>query len=137
MSAHRFTFFRAGGVDQVVLKSGADLAALPELDKKLWVALACPVKGTAIDEKTLKLVDTDADGMIRPPEILGALAWSAKAFKSLDVFFAKGEDVPLAEIDDTTDEGKAVLTSAKRILADHGKKNAKTLSVADDTMPAP
>jgi hypothetical protein len=99
MSDHRFSFFRAGGVDQVVLKTGADLAALPKLDKKLWVALACPVKGTAIDEKTLKMLDTDEDGMLRPPEVISALEWAKKAFKSLDVLLEKGEDLPLAQID--------------------------------------
>ncbi|MBK8219014.1 MAG: hypothetical protein IPK71_35230 [Myxococcales bacterium] len=128
MSDYRFSFFRAGGVDQVVLKTGADLAALPKLDKKLWVALACPVKGTAIDEKTLKMLDTDEDGMLRPPEVLAALDWAKKAFKSLDVLLEKGEDLPLAQLDDSTDEGKSVLASAKRILEDQ-KKSGKSISL--------
>ena len=55
-------FRRDGGVDQVFLKTGEDIARLSELDKKLWVALACPVKGTEIDEETLALVDTDFNG---------------------------------------------------------------------------
>jgi hypothetical protein len=40
---HSWKFFRAGGVDQVVLATAADLANLHALDQKLWVALACPV----------------------------------------------------------------------------------------------
>ena len=44
-SAHRWKFFRAGGVDQVALDPAADLAALPQLDQKLWVALSCPTRG--------------------------------------------------------------------------------------------
>ena len=32
---HRWSFFRAGGFDQVKLQSGADLAALDQLDQKL------------------------------------------------------------------------------------------------------
>lgn len=130
MSDHRWSFFRAGGVDQVVLKSGADLLALPKLDKKLWVALACPVKGTEIDEKTLEILDTDKDGMIRPPEVLEALDWAKKTFKSLDVFFEKGSSVALADLDSSTDEGKAVLASAKQILADQ-KKSGKSISLDD------
>ena len=42
---HRWHFFRAGGVDQVSIGRGEDLAALPDLDLKNWVALSCPVKG--------------------------------------------------------------------------------------------
>ena len=30
---HQWKFFRAGGFDQVLLESGADLLALPQLDK--------------------------------------------------------------------------------------------------------
>jgi hypothetical protein len=42
---HQWKFFRAGGFDQVLLESGDDLLALSQLDKKLWSALSCPVKG--------------------------------------------------------------------------------------------
>ncbi|MFM2420538.1 MAG: hypothetical protein RL385_5261, partial [Pseudomonadota bacterium] len=59
---HSWRFFRAGGVDQVQLTRGADLAKLGELDQKLWVALACPVEGLEIDAHSLKLIDTDGDG---------------------------------------------------------------------------
>ena len=51
--SHRWHFFRAGGVDQVSLRDGKDLHALTELDQKLWVALAMPVKGVDIDPATL------------------------------------------------------------------------------------
>ena len=45
--AHRWQFFRAGGVDQVVFRSGADIARIGELDQKLWVELACPTRDAA------------------------------------------------------------------------------------------
>lgn len=64
---HPWQFFRAGGVDQVIIRSGQDIARLPELDQKLWVALACPTRGIEFDERTLDLIDTDHDGRIRPP----------------------------------------------------------------------
>jgi hypothetical protein len=62
--AHQWHFFRAGGVDQVSLKSGADLLALPELDQKLWVALAMPTRDVAIDPATMDLLDGDKDGRV-------------------------------------------------------------------------
>ena len=43
--SHRWEFFRAGGSDQVALERGADILAIDQFDPKLWVALACPVKG--------------------------------------------------------------------------------------------
>ncbi len=69
-SKHPWRFFRAGGFDQVRLDTGADLANLDQLDQKLWVALACPVRGLEFDTRTLELLDTDKDGRIRVPEIL-------------------------------------------------------------------
>jgi hypothetical protein len=67
---HVWRFFRAGGFDQVRLESGRDVAALAELDQKLWVALACPTRGIEFDTRTLDLIDADHDGRIRAPEIL-------------------------------------------------------------------
>ena len=129
---HSWKFFRAGGVDQVIFKTGDDIGRLADLDQKLWVTLACPVKGTEIDERTLVLVDTDHDGRIRPPEVLGAIAWSKKVFKNLDIFLEKGDGVPLNAFSDSAD-GKAVRASAKRILADRGKGDAKEIKLDDAT----
>lgn len=128
---HSWAFFRAGGVDQVALRTGADVDHLDQLDKKLWVALACPTKGLEIDEKTLAIIDSDGDSRIRPPEVLDAVAWSKKVFKSLDLLFEKGATLPLAQLNDSSAEGKAVLASAKRILRDQDKKDAKEISLDD------
>lgn len=130
MATHGWTFFRAGGVDQVALDSGADLENLPKLDKKLWVALACPTSGTEIDEKTLEMLDTDKDARIRPPEILEAIAWSGSVFKSLDPFFDESGTAPLDAFA-KTEEGRSVVASAKRILADQGKADAKSIDLED------
>lgn len=128
---HRWRFFRAGGVDQVVLSTGADIAHLDELDQKLWVALACPTRGTELDEKTLSLVDADQDGRVRVPEILAAVDWMGKVLKRLDLLFEAGDSIPLAELDGSNKEGKAVLAAAKRILAEQGKKDQKAITLAD------
>ena len=70
MTTRTWSFFRAGGVDQVKLTSGADLASLHQLDQKLWVSLACPAKGIEFDARTLELMDGDKDGRIRAPELV-------------------------------------------------------------------
>ena len=88
--AHRWTFFRAGGFDQVKLASGADLANLGALDQKLWVALACPTNGLEIDARTLALIDTDKDGRVRAPELIAAATFACDNLKNPDDLF-KGE----------------------------------------------
>ncbi|HEY1172359.1 MAG TPA: hypothetical protein VGH19_13410 [Verrucomicrobiae bacterium] len=131
-SAHKWRFYRAGGFDQVSLDNGADLLALDQLDQKLWVALACPAKGLEFDTKTLELIDTDKDGRIRVPEILAAVKWSAAMLKNVDDLTKSAAALPLSAINDSTPEGKQILTSAKQILKDLGKADAPSITV-DDT----
>src|SRR5579884_2343672 len=128
---HTWKFYRAGGVDQVDLSTGADVEALAELDQKLWVALACPTHGLHIDERSLDLVDTDHDGRIRPPEILGAVAWVKDVFRDLDDLFEGKDETPLSSIDEGTQVGKDLLSGARRILSNVGKPLAKSISLAD------
>ena len=95
---YRWTFYRSGGVDQVVLGSGDDIAHLEELDQKLWLALSCPTRGLEFDTRTLDLIDTDHDGHIRPAEILAAVAFARDAFVKLDDLFTAEARVPLSAI---------------------------------------
>ena len=129
--AHTWNFFRTGGVDQVALTTGADLLALEHLDQKLWVALACPVKGLELDEETLALIDTDGDGRIRVPELLAAITWSAARLSDVGTLLAGTDGLPLAALNLNTPEGRAVHASAQQILANLGKKNATTITIAE------
>lgn len=130
---HRWRFYRAGGVDQVRLDTGADIMNLQQLDQKLWVALSCPVKGLEFDERTLNLLDIDRDGRVRAPEILGAIKWLSGVLKNPDDL-VKGQDgMPLTAIDATKPEGKQMLASAKHILNSLGRKDATSITVADAT----
>ena len=74
---HVWRFFRVGGFDQVRLDSGSDIAALGELDQKLWVALACPTRGIEFDATTLDLLDADHDGRLGLREL--RTAWTRLA----------------------------------------------------------
>ena len=79
--SHTWKFFRAGGFDQVRLDSATELLAIGELDQKLWVALSCPVKGIEFDARTLQLIDSDADGQVRAPELIAAVKWAGERLK--------------------------------------------------------
>lgn len=129
--SYPWRFFRAGGLDQVRIESGADIANLEQLDQKLWVALACPVKGLEFDEKTLALIDTDHDGRVRVREVLGAIAFCRAALKDLDGLVEGTDAVPLASVNEGTPEGKAILASARRILESLGKPGATAITLYD------
>lgn len=123
---HRWRFFRAGGVDQVRIESGADLLALGELDQKLWVALQMPTRDVDVDPVTMDLLDADRDGRVRVPDILGAVEWIRTAFRRPDDLLEPKNEVPLAAIADPKIEA-----AARRVLADLGKGQATAVSVAD------
>lgn len=113
------------------LESGTDIAALGELDPKLWVALACPVAGLELDEGTLALVDTDGDGRVRLPEVLDAIAFCRSALRDLDSLLKGAPELPLAAVRDDTDTGRLVLKSARRVLAALGRPDAATIGLPD------
>lgn len=130
-TSHAWKFFRAGGFDQVKLDTGADLMNLDQLDQKLWVALACPTTGLEFCSKTAALIDTDKDGRIRAPELIGAIKWAGSMLKNPDDLIKGGDSVAFSAISDATPEGKQLLASAKQICANLGKADATAISLAD------
>jgi hypothetical protein len=124
--AHKWHFFRAGGVDQVSLRDGTDILALGELDQKLWVALAMPTREVDVDPATLDVLDADKDGRIRVQDILQAVEWIRGAFKDAGQLLHRSEQVSLAQIADPK-----ILSAAKRMLADLGKAEATAISMED------
>ncbi len=130
-TSHVWNFVRLGGLDQVVIKSADDLLNLKHLDQKLWVALACPVKGLELDEKTLALIDRDNDGRIRAPEILEAIRWSSLHLKDVSLLLKGTDTLSLDAINTATPDGQGTLASAKTILKGLGKPDATTVSLAE------
>ncbi|MCA9616409.1 MAG: hypothetical protein KC586_26815, partial [Myxococcales bacterium] len=124
-------FFRAGGVDQVQLTTAADLLALDELDEKLWVALACPVKGLELDERTLAFIDEDNDGRVHAKELIAAAKWAGGLLKDPEILAKRGSELPLSAIDTTKDEGKVLHDTAKALLVSLEKADEKSLALAD------
>ena len=126
--AHAWQFFRAGGVDQVVIASGADIAHLHELDQKLWVALACPTRGIHFDTRTLDLIDTDHDGRIRAPELLAACRWACERLKDPEQLIRGGDRLALDALAEAG-EGPAMRAEARRTLERHGHAEAPDIGL--------
>lgn len=131
MTAHSWRFYRAGGVDQVLLETSDDLRNLASLDQKLWVALACPTKGLELDEKMLALIDADGDHRIRAPEVLGAVDFVCRLLREPSEILTARGPLALAAFREDTAEGRAALASARIILAGLGKAQASAITVAD------
>lgn len=130
-TSHIWKFIRAGGFDQVALDSGADLLALHELDQKLWAALSCPTRGIEFDEKTLTLIDADGDGQVRANEVLAAIAWAGGLLRDADLMVKGADALVLDDMDDSREEGRQLLASARHILKSLGKPDAKEVTLAD------
>lgn len=130
-ASHTWKFFRAGGFDQVQLDSGADLLALRELDQKLWAALSCPTRGIEFDSRTLDLIDADGDAQVRANEVLAAVEWAGSLLKNADLLVKGADSLALADIDDSGEEGKQLLASARHILQSLGKPEATGITLAD------
>jgi len=133
MGNKKWSFVRAGGFDQVMLTTGADLLALDQLDQKLWVALACPVKGLEFDARTLELLDTEKDGRIRASELLAACKWAGSVLKDPEDLAKGSAELRLASIKDSAEEGRHILAAAKAVLESAGKAGSASISVAEAT----
>jgi hypothetical protein len=113
---YSWKFFRAGGFNQVVIGSGADLMNLDQLDQKLWVALACPTTGVEFDKATLALIDTDKDGRVRAPELIAAAKWAGGLLKNPDDLLKGSPTLKPGAINEAVPEGKLIANFARQVL---------------------
>lgn len=129
--SRKWKFFRAGGFDQVQLESGSDLTALEHLDRKLWVALACPVDNIHLDTRTLTFIDSDSDRRIRADELIAAIKWAAARLKNPDDLIKSVDGISSDALNDDTDEGKCLIAALRTALTALGKPTDGTLTVEE------
>jgi hypothetical protein len=126
---HRWQFFRAGGFDQVQIKTPADLADLRSLDRKLWASLACPIANLQLDRRMLGYIDGNGDGRIRAPELLATVDWALARLSDPQVLFQPGP-LPLAALA-AGDEGDKLRRAAARLHKILGKAGADSVDRSD------
>ena len=117
MDKYNWTFTSVGGTVRVKITSGADIAHLGELDRKLWTVLSCPAKNLEFDQKTLELIDADHDGNIRVDEVIATAQWLTGILKDPDLLLTRGTEIPFSAFNEENPEGAKLLASAKQILA--------------------
>ena len=131
---HKWRFFRAGDFEQPLLKNAADLAALRQLDQKLWATLACPTDRLNISHKFLQLMDENGDARIRAPEVLNAIDWTLARLNDPDCLFTQ-RPLTLADLKDGADSHSLIL-AARRLLSLLGRNEEDSLTADDTADPA-
>lgn len=129
--AHDFKFFRAGGVDQVLIRNGSDIAHIGELDQKLWVALACPTRGIEFDSGTLDFIDTDHDRRIRPPELIAACEWACAHLRDADELIDGGDGIALGAFRQPETDDFSLADEARHVLRLLHKEDANVITLDD------
>ncbi len=125
----RWRFFRAGGFDQVRLDDASDLLAIDQLDQKLWMALSCPVAGIQFDERTLTLIDADADGHVRANELIAAVRWARDRLTNPEQLGHSQDGIRQEDIRMDAPEGPALRQRLQALLTSLDKSPDDTLSV--------
>lgn len=129
---HEWHFIQTGGLMQLQISSIDDVLHLKDLNPKLWVALACPVKGLEFSEETLSLLDTDYNGRVRVPEILEAVEYIRTYLQTPEVIMTEGSTIPLSALSDAKFAcGHSPAESARSVLHILGKEGALALSLDD------
>ena len=125
MKKHIWKFARFGGVTQLVFETADDILNLRQLDQKLWTTLAMPTKGIFFNPETAAILDTDADGFIRPPEVLDAVDFLAESLQDVGIIMKDGDTLSLGDIKSTE-----IAKTAEWALKSQGKTGS-IISLAD------
>ncbi|MEN6399949.1 MAG: hypothetical protein ABFC74_06160, partial [Rectinema sp.] len=131
-NGYGWSFMRIGGVDQVVLRNGEDIAHIPYLDQKLWAALAMPKKGDGVMPETLDLLDADNDGRIRAPDICAAIGFASAGLASLDDFLSAGDSIKVSNL--KTDALKEAAQKILQIASKESTPRAQEVSLSDTAL---
>lgn len=123
-------FSTVGGVTRVNIETGKDILHLDELDRKLWTALSCPLKGMEIDEKTMTMLDTNCDGKIHIEEVVAASKWLTKVINDPDLLLKRDAFIPFTAFNTANEEGLHLLETSKQILENLGVEK-DNISIAD------
>ena len=123
-------FSTVGGVTRVNIESGQDILHLDELDRKLWTALSCPLKGLEIDDKTMTMLDTNGDGKIHIEEIVAASKWLTTVINDPELLLKREAFIPFTAFNTSNEEGLHLLDTSKQILENLGLEK-DNISIAD------
>ena len=113
---YKWKFASVGGAARVDIQSGEDIARLGELDRKMWTVLSNPVKDLEFDQTTLKVIDSNGDGIIHVDEVIEAAKWITGLLRNPDDLLKGQSELPLSDFNTDNPEGATLQKSARQIL---------------------
>ena len=122
-------FTKIGRTYQLDIVTAVDLRIALDLNEALWVATSAPVDTLHLDALFLKLVDSDHDGRLKPPELKDAIRWCLEVlcdFRGLD---AGDESLALASINTRAEDGKRAHEAATQLLLQQANEGATHVSL--------
>lgn len=127
---HTWDVFRAGGLDQIRPSKAEDLHRIGQLDRKLWVALSCPIAGLEFDSRTLALMDRDQDGRVRVEEVIAAVTWAADRLQDPTIILRGASKLDFTAFS-TTESGTKLVSAAKQVLVNLGRAGETAIAPED------
>lgn len=111
-----FAFRRLGGMNQFVLQTDEEWQNLSKLDKKLWMALSCPIQGLEFSAETLALLDADGDGRVRVQDVKEAVEWLCERLIHPSRLAEGQAEVEIDNLKSDTPGGQQLVTAARLVL---------------------
>ena len=120
-----------GGVQQLVVSSEADLAAIDALDPARWAATSAPLRDLHCDPAFLAFVDTAGNGRIRVKELLAARDWLFARMKSRKRIEERSDELFLDDLEATTPEGQKLRHAAEHVARELRLPDPSRLTLAE------
>ena len=120
-----------GGVQQLVVSSEADLAAIDALDPARWAATSAPLRDLHCDPAFLAFVDTAGNGRIRVKELIAARDWLFSRLKSRRRVEQRSDELVLDDLDASTPDGLKLRHAAEHVVRELGLSDPARLKLAD------
>ncbi len=105
---------KIGGSPQFVIPVPEVMKDIVALDPALWAATSAPCAGLSINPKFIAYLDPNNSGSIRIDEVIAAIEFLLKSFKSARELNNQNETVKLSELNVESDAGKAFLKFVKK-----------------------
>ena len=124
-----------GGVQQLVVSSEADLAAIDTLDPARWAATSAPLRDLHCDPAFLACVDTRGNGRIRVNDLLAARDWLFARMKARQHVEQRSDELVLDHLDSSTPEGVKLRHAAEHLARELNLPDPTRLKLADVRLP--
>lgn len=120
-----------GGSRQVLIENAAHLEYLDKIDPALWAATSVPVRDLNVDPDLLKILDATNIGRLRSDDLISLRDWLFLRLAHRDGLGSHSDAVKACDFNEANDAGAAMKKGALHLLAEVGKAEGDTLTLAD------